>query len=78
MALIVAYRFQTRIINIIICRPITVNWDLIAQGHCGNPKLAYRAIKIVDIITDVAIIILLLGLVDEEDAQGRHDTRVWL
>ncbi|EHK21742.1 uncharacterized protein TRIVIDRAFT_70756 [Trichoderma virens Gv29-8] len=63
LSLNVAWMLQTILTGILICRPITMNWDPTARGQCGNQTLAFAAVSIVDIVTDLAIIILPLRLV---------------
>ncbi|PNP56713.1 hypothetical protein THARTR1_03409 [Trichoderma harzianum] len=63
LSLNVAWMLQTILTGILICRPITMNWDPTARGHCGNQTYAFAAVSIVDIVTDLAIIILPLRLV---------------
>jgi hypothetical protein len=63
ISLNVAWMLQTILTGILICRPITMNWDPTARGQCGNQTLAFAAVSIVDIVTDMAIIILPLRMV---------------
>ncbi|KAM6478564.1 GPCR, PTH11-type [Trichoderma sp. SZMC 28011] len=63
LSLNVAWMAQTILTGILICRPITMNWDPTARGHCGNQTYAFAAVSIVDIVTDLTILILPLRLV---------------
>lgn len=54
----VAWMLQNILTGILICRPVAMNWDPTARGQCGNQTLAFAAVGIVDIVTDMAIIIL--------------------
>ncbi|UKZ81592.1 hypothetical protein TrVFT333_009364 [Trichoderma virens FT-333] len=45
LSLNVAWMLQTILTGILICRPITMNWDPTARGQCGNQTLAFAAMK---------------------------------
>ncbi|EGR46303.1 GPCR, PTH11-type [Trichoderma reesei QM6a] len=65
IALNASWVIQTILTGILICQPVTMNWDPTARGHCGNQTLAFAAVSIVDIITDLAIMILPLQMVSK-------------
>ncbi|KAK5989637.1 hypothetical protein PT974_07891 [Cladobotryum mycophilum] len=67
MFLNVVWMLQTVLTGVLICQPVTMNWDPVARarGHCGNQTLAFAAVSIVDIITDLAILILPMKMLLE-------------
>lgn len=44
--------------NLLLCIPITKNWDRSVEGYCGNRIALDRATGIYSIITDILILIL--------------------
>ncbi|TQV96200.1 integral membrane protein [Cordyceps javanica] len=58
MVLNFGWMMQTILTGILICRPITLNWDPNARGSCGNQTVLFSAVSIVDIVTDILIIAL--------------------
>ena len=62
MALNFGWMLQTILTGLLICRPMTLNWDPTARGHCGNQTLAFAAVSIVDIITDILIFAMPLKM----------------
>jgi hypothetical protein len=62
MAFNVCWMLQTVLTGVLICRPITLNWVSTARGHCGNQTLAFAAVSIVDIITDLLILAMPLKM----------------
>jgi hypothetical protein len=51
-------------IGILICKPIEMNWNpTVEGGSCGNQNAAFTAVGIVDIITDLIILILPVPMV---------------
>ena len=47
---------------VVLCRPIAYTWDKSIDGTCGNATQAYEAVGIINLITDLAIIILPMPL----------------
>jgi hypothetical protein len=44
-----------------ICRPFAMNWDTtIPGGHCGDQVLSFTLTGVVNLLTDVAVIVLPL------------------
>ncbi|KAF7952622.1 uncharacterized protein EAE97_002119 [Botrytis byssoidea] len=59
LAMCVSWTVMTILIAFLICRPLGYNWNLQpTAGHCGNTISAYTAVGIVDIITDMMILLL--------------------
>ncbi|KAI4867522.1 hypothetical protein F4820DRAFT_197883 [Hypoxylon rubiginosum] len=60
IALTVACVLSTVLINLLICRPITRNWQtpLTARGACENEEAALMAIGIIDLANQLAILML--------------------
>jgi hypothetical protein len=42
----------------LICRPFNFNWNIYITGTCGNRPVAFTAIGAINLITDVAILLL--------------------
>ncbi|MCJ1438914.1 hypothetical protein MMC27_008304 [Xylographa pallens] len=59
MGLSVAYGFAVLLETLLICKPIAFNWDTtIEGGSCANETQAFEAVGILNLLTDIAIIIL--------------------
>lgn len=56
----VAWTLQTMGVPVFLCRPISQNWDSSQTGSCGNSTVAFTSVSVVDIITDILILILPL------------------
>lgn len=53
-----AWILQTMLVPIVLCQPISMNWAPSEGGHCGNSLVAYTSIIVVDILTDLMVLIL--------------------
>ncbi len=62
MALSFGWMMQTILTGLLICQPMTLNWDPMARGHCGNQTFAFAGVSIVDIITDILIFAMPLKM----------------
>ncbi|PQK10031.1 hypothetical protein BB8028_0002g03550 [Beauveria bassiana] len=62
MAFNFCWMIQTILTGVLLCRPITLNRDTDGRGYCGNQKVAFSAVNIVDIITDILIISLPVNM----------------
>ena len=51
---------QTVLTGILICQPITMNWDPTARGRCGDETIAFAVVSVVDIATDLVVLVLPL------------------
>lgn len=60
MATSVAWMLQTMLVPIFLCTPISFNWDPTVTGSCGNSQIAYTSVSILDIVTDLLVLILPL------------------
>ena len=59
MSIIVAWTIATILAGCLICRPFAYNWDkTIVGGYCGNQVSSFTATGIINLITDVAVIVL--------------------
>ena len=62
-ALTLAYWLSTILTAFLICTPFAYNWDkLIIGGHCGNVLTYYLSTAIVNLLIDVAIVVLPLPI----------------
>lgn len=61
MACSVAWVLQTMLVPLLICTPISYQWDPAnATVKCGNAMLAYTFISVADIVTDFMVLVLPL------------------
>ena len=59
-----AWAVMTILIAFLLCLPLNYNWNLLpTAGHCGNQPSAYAAVGIIDIISDLTILILPLPMI---------------
>ena len=64
MALCTAWTLMTFLLAFLLCRPLDYTWNLLpTAGHCGDQRSAYAAVGIIDIGTDVMILILPLPMI---------------
>ncbi|MCJ1345442.1 hypothetical protein MMC31_003649 [Peltigera leucophlebia] len=54
----VAYCVAVILEAFLLCKPIRYSWDKNIDGHCGNAFAAYLSVAIVDLITELSIILL--------------------
>lgn len=63
---LVANWIATTVAGLLICRPLEYLWDhTIAGGHCFNINAYFRWASLVNIITDVAMLVLPLPVIWE-------------
>ncbi|PGG99924.1 hypothetical protein AJ79_08361 [Helicocarpus griseus UAMH5409] len=61
MAFIAAWALATIIAGCVICRPFAFNWDqTIPGGKCGNQVLSFTVTGVLNLITDVMVLVLPL------------------
>ena len=66
MVVVVGYSFALIFTLIFSCRPIAKGWDAaIATGSCINRPVVYLATAIINIITDLAMLIIPIPMVLE-------------
>ncbi|PYI04015.1 hypothetical protein BO78DRAFT_348674, partial [Aspergillus sclerotiicarbonarius CBS 121057] len=41
--------------SLLLCRPLKMNWDATAEGHCGSTTAIYLALHIVNLLFDVSV-----------------------
>lgn len=58
----ISYSMAVFMEAVVLCRPIAYTWDKSIDGTCGNATQAYEAVGIINLITDLAIIILPMPL----------------
>ena len=54
----VAWMIQTILVGLLICQPVQLNWDPRARGTCGNQTAAFTSVSVVDIATDLLLLLL--------------------
>lgn len=66
ITLLIANWIGTTVAGLLICRPLEYLWDrTIVDGHCLNINAYFRWASLVNIITDVAMLILPLPVIWE-------------
>ncbi|KAK8052451.1 hypothetical protein PG993_003836 [Apiospora rasikravindrae] len=59
--LIAAWAIATIMAGCLICQPISKNWDLtMTDGHCGDQVLSFTITGVINLITDVMVLVLPL------------------
>ena len=54
---------MTIVIALAICRPLKKNWDKQAEGSCGDLTSAFVAVAVIDVVADLAIMLLPVPVV---------------
>ncbi|TID21244.1 P-loop containing nucleoside triphosphate hydrolase protein [Venturia nashicola] len=56
--LIILWNISNILAAFLICRPLARNWDLTVPGTCGSQPRFYFSMGMVNIVTDIALIVL--------------------
>lgn len=72
MGLSVCWALYTALIGFLICHPVQSAWDPTIPATCGNHTMAYSAVAIFDIITDVMIVGLPVKFVAQLQVRKAH------
>jgi hypothetical protein len=59
-ALVLVWNIADIIAAFLICRPLAKNWDFTIPGACGSQPDFYFAMGIINIVTDIFILVLPL------------------
>lgn len=58
---IILHELAIILVASLICRPFAYKWNkTIRDGHCGNYMAVYRFVSLINIVTDIAILLLPL------------------
>ena len=49
--------------ELLLCRPLAYNWDKSINGSCGNLSAAYLAAGILNLLSDVSVLVLPIPIV---------------
>ena len=49
--------------ELLLCRPLAYNWDKKLDGSCGNLSAAYLAAGILNLLTDISVLVLPIPMV---------------
>ena len=60
IAINVAWAAGTVLAACLICQPVSMNWETVSGGHCGNQVLSFIISGTINLATSVAIIVLPL------------------
>ncbi|KAF2804350.1 uncharacterized protein BDZ99DRAFT_575572 [Mytilinidion resinicola] len=64
MGFAASWGLMTFLIGILICQPIEMNWNPeVKGGKCGNQNAAFASVGIVDLLTDLVILLLPMPMV---------------
>jgi len=64
MAFAGLWGIMTILIGLFICRPFAFNWDhTIPGGRCGNQNAGYASVGVIDILSDLIIMILPIPMI---------------
>ncbi|KAF5500634.1 Satratoxin biosynthesis SC1 cluster protein 4 [Colletotrichum siamense] len=72
MGLSICWALYTALIGFVICQPVQMAWDPSVLGTCGNHTMAYSAVAIFDIVTDVFIVALPIKFVAQLQVRRAH------
>lgn len=63
----------TILLGLFICWPVPMNWDADTEGgSCGDQAATFAAVGVVDLVTDLAIIILPVPMSLRLQLKSRH------
>jgi hypothetical protein len=57
-AFTIVWNVSNILASFLICRPLARNWDLTIPGTCGSQPGFYFAMGIINIVSDIALIVL--------------------
>ncbi|KFA73550.1 hypothetical protein S40288_10207 [Stachybotrys chartarum IBT 40288] len=57
-AIFFTHQFRMAANGAIALSPIEINWNPFIDGHCGNQILAFTFVSVVDMITDILLLVL--------------------
>ncbi|KAI2778414.1 hypothetical protein F4815DRAFT_477634 [Daldinia loculata] len=60
MGFSVVWTLQAILIAVLICQPVYLNWDPTVRKTCGNQTVGFTSVAIVDIVSDLMLIVLPL------------------
>lgn len=63
MALVLSFGIALIFQAFLLCRPFAKNWDLLLPGTCGSVKESFFSDGIINIVIDLAMIILPIPMV---------------
>ena len=67
MAVCATWAIMTILFAFLICLPLDYNWKMFSlkptSGNCGNLLSGFTAVGVVDILTDLSILILPLPMI---------------
>lgn len=72
MTVIFLWMVQIILTAVLLCQPTSLSWDPNARGHCGDQTIAYSAVGVVDLITDVVILALPIRMVLRLQISSAH------
>lgn len=58
MAASVGYLIMVILEAFLVCKPFAYSWNKLREGHCNNQLMVYVSSGIVNLVIDVAIVIL--------------------
>ena len=58
IAIVCIWCFQQVLAAVLICKPISLNWNFNQEGHCGNIMANCLAGAAINVVTDLVILVL--------------------
>ena len=63
MPLVLGWWLSVFLEELLLCRPLAYNWDKGIDGSCGNLSAAYLAAGILNLLSDISVLILPIPIV---------------
>ena len=63
MPLVLGWWLSVFLEELLLCRPLAYSWDKSINGSCGNLPAAYLAASILNLLTDVSVLVLPIPIV---------------
>lgn len=63
MGAVCVWCFEQVLASILICRPVSFNWNFNQKGHCGNVTANCLAGAAINVFTDLVILVLPMPII---------------
>ncbi|GJD02342.1 integral membrane protein [Colletotrichum higginsianum] len=74
-----AWALYTGLLGFVICRPVRSAWDIsVAKTGCGDYTVAFSAVAVFDIVTDVVIVVLPIRVVSGLQMARAHKLALYV
>ncbi|KAI0385918.1 hypothetical protein F5Y04DRAFT_160013 [Hypomontagnella monticulosa] len=73
IAFTITWMFLTLLLELFVCHPIEKNWNFRSTiGHCGDQRAAFASVGVVDILTQLTILMLPLPTIVKLEMEWRY------